>query len=207
MNSRVDRSLASIPRRTFLKTAALAGVSPLAFTQANQDKDKHKNGRIFVFVNERDMSPEPTDPAMTGMFAIDPESGVWERVASPKETAVGLFSSISPNDGAIAACAADPAERGCLDLRAGKRQGIETNHRQKNRFVHRSFVVLGRTAIARQLQDQGSRERSGIGDIHISSRRDGARKTRRSPKPTMRLRGLPTTVPSWSRPVRINRGR
>ena len=119
MNSRVDRSLASIPRRTFLKTAALAGLSPLAFAQANQDKDKddkdkdeHKNGRLFVFVGESDFSPEPTDPSMTGMFAIDPESGVWERIATPEQAVGWYFSSMSPNDGTIAVSPTSSSVRG-----------------------------------------------------------------------------------------------
>ena len=147
MNSRVDRSLASFPRRTFLKTVALAGLSPLAFAQAYQDKDKHKNGRLFVFVYERDMNPGPTDPAMTGMFAIDPESGVWERIATTKET--GVTSSISPKDHAIAATRTDPEEQGVWIFEPGggkeRRRIID---KKPARFLRPFWSADGRRLLA-----------------------------------------------------------
>ena len=102
MTRRFDRSLSPFSRRDFLKTTALAGITPLAFAQANQDEEKPKAGRLYAFVSERNFSPEQTDPAMTGMFAIDPESGVWERVATTKQVVNWYLSSISPQDGTIA---------------------------------------------------------------------------------------------------------
>ena len=118
MNLQVDRSLASISRRAFLKTTALAGLSPLAFARANQDEDKPKNGRLFVFVGEDDMNPEPTDPAMTGMFAIDPESGLRKRIATIKEA--GFFTSISPKGDTVATSRFDLKEPGVWMFEPGR---------------------------------------------------------------------------------------
>ena len=174
MTHRVDRSLASFPRRTFLKTAAVAGLSPLAFAQANQDKNKPKHGRIFVLVVERDLYPKPPDPTMTGFFAIDPDSGVWERVATSKECAVK--PSISPQDDAVVASRFGPEEAGIWMFEPMRDKEPRRIIDKKPAAFFPSLLVDRRAAVARELLDQGTREGRRVRDVHISSRRDRTRK-------------------------------